>query len=204
MKFIAMVTAWALCGGLAFGAVTVTAVNYDLGGSEASLVTNSTGSLIGASWGVGTFAGGTDFNGSAGSVLSAFNQNGSSGVLVASGLLNGQISDAATSLNGSDPFSGNPIFVVIGDGNTIALSTRLIVFESSVLWPVELEALGGFAAVDLTDATLRRGLVTTPVDATGPWAVFNGTSSGVTFIPEPGTSVLALLGGFLLLRRRRQ
>jgi len=191
----------------------VTPFNVSL--PDSLLITDVSGNqYTGGSYGVGWFPGGTDFNQSAATLLTTFDQNGSTagfsasvpGAIAAFG--GPTIQDAATSTDGSDAFSGQPIYVVVGNAADLASSTDFIVFQSpdGVNWPVEVAGAGATASFALMDSTLLRGIPTTTQNATPPALAdqLNG-DPGVTFgvIPEPGAMALGLIGFLGLLRRRR-
>jgi hypothetical protein len=200
-------------------AVQVTAVNQDPGATPPSTFTgvpvvDNTGSPIGFQWKVGYFPNGTDFTQDAASLISAFVPNGSAvasnpGIL---GTFSTGVTDAATSIDGSDDFtSGNGggaynVFYVIADNANFNAATDYIVLDSQSAWPVEVDGVGATFNLNLlTDsyALLRGSDTTVAADGYGvPFTSFNG-GPALTFgiIPEPSSALLLGLGGLGLLIR---
>jgi hypothetical protein len=192
-------------------AVTLSFANVNLAPASARLITNGSGTVYsGGSWAVGNFDAGTNFTGSASALFNGFNQNGSTAAFAASpgvlGALGGtNPTGATTSTTGADSFTGTPIFILVGNAATLAGSTEYIVIQMSNLWPQEVEGAGAAAGGFMQNGTILRGVVTTVNGAPnpGPTAQFNGTQSGVGFIPEPSVALLGLLGAVGFFRRRR-
>ena len=221
-----LVTLAALSFGASVGsaAVQVTLQNFDLTnpGSGATPLVDNTGVGINGSWAAGIVAVPNAQAVSAAAVLSAFTQNppiaGTTGQFLAAdaafsqlGFVNQALSDPATSTDGTDQFFNNPIWIIIGNDPTgLATSTDFILYESATLWPIEITGVGGTANVQiqLPSSILRRGVgqaFTYTGTPAGPFFGFYATgTTGVTFIPEPTTSLLAGLAGLGLLVRRRR
>lgn len=100
----------------------------------------------------------------------------------------------------SGPFIGNNIFLVIANPT----STDFIIWDSGAQFATEDALLGGVpVSVQTRNATLVRGLESGEnTGLGGPLGAFNGQTA-VTFIPEPSTALLGLIGALGLLRRRR-
>ena len=194
--------------------VVTTTVNYIdiLGlGARALPITDGTGTVLPVgsfSIVVGTFASGTDFLLDPASLITAFQRNGATDGAsspVFEGFFNFTFQDTSTSTDGNDPFTANPIFVVIGDAPIFASSTDIIVVDVGVAWPKEVPLLGATVGIDIGDsgANVVRGVTTTVSGASGPFTQFNG-GPGVTFIPELSPTLLAGFAGLALLIRRRR
>lgn len=189
-----------------FAATTITVASL---GARSLLVTGANGAVYsGGSWGVGVFNPGTDFSGSAASILAAFNQAGNTaafssfaGVFGAAG---GPVVTANLPTTATGPFVGNPMFVIVGNAATLTASTDFIVSNSGVNFAAEVEGVGGTTSALFKDGTILRGITTTVSGGAGPTASQNG-QPGVTFgvIPEPSAALLGALGALGLLRRRR-
>lgn len=193
----------------ASGAVSLTGTNFDLVNGQAILITDGAGNGVpstGYSWAAGNFSN-TTFT-DAVSVITNFTINGAASLGNPSfpGAFGTTNNTGATSTDGSDSFSGTPIFIVVGNSAVFGDSTDYIVFQSNALWPVEAPAVGASITVDVSDpgSQILYGFTTTVQGATGPFAAFNGTD-GVTFgaIPEPSVALLGAFGVLGLLRRRR-
>lgn len=190
-------------------AVTVLPYNLSLSPATAQIVTDGTGKALDVGvWAVGLFPASTDFmQADVHALLTTFDQNGSArpfaaqdGVIGALG--NAGVTDAATSLDGSDPFTGTPIFVVIGNAASLAEASEVIILQGPA-WPQEAELVGANISFPTWTSTIVRGMESPPVSGlTGPAAQFNGTI-GMTFIPEPSAALLGLLGLAGFIRRRR-
>ena len=187
------------------GAVITTIANFT--GTTGIAITDMAGVVTPSySVAVGTFTS-TAFS-DADSVRTMFVQNGSAvnSALPFAGFFNTQISDAATSTDGSDSFVGNPIYIVVGNNTSFAASTDFIVYQTGVNWPQEAPAVGAtaLAKTDSASSTLLYGTETVTSGATGAFAANNGTP-GVTFgvVPEPSVALLGMLGALGLIRRRR-
>ena len=104
---------------------------------------------------------------------------------------------------GSD-FIGKSVYIVMGNGSSLATSSELAVFkDSSLTFDEDTNSPGG--SVVITPGDLPSGLLVGSIG--GPETV-----SGTTFdnsiilaqnIPEPSVTILGLLGMLGLLRRRR-
>ena len=199
----AIIAALSLCVGSSYGAVAVGITNFT--GSPASgnglAIVNANGSGVNTSFAVGSFLTTVpDFaSADAASIFSLFTQNGSSATFTAPGIINKTIGDAATSTDGSDQFTGNPYYILIGNAATLAASTEFIIFQGPA-WAQEIEGVGGATNTTLSAGNLVRGELTTNVSLSSP---FNNFTNGVTFVPEPSAALLGLLGAVGLIRRRR-
>ena len=192
-------------------AVTVTIANLKLTAPTGSLlVTNDAGVVYaGGSWAVGNFDPGTSFNSTAGELFANWNQNGTNvGFATTAGVFGALAgpnpTGVATSIDGSDPFTGTNVYLMIGNAGTLAGSTDYIVIQMPNLWTQEIEGAGGTVSGFAFDGTVLRGTSTIVSGATGAAAQFNG-QSGVTFgaVPEPSVALLGALGLLGLVRRRR-
>jgi hypothetical protein len=197
---------------LSNAAVTVGVKNFASTSSGLAVVDNS-GAGIAMSFAVGIFNPLTDFAGlSANDLLTAFTQNGSEKAGLTgnnAGIFNTSVSDAATSLDSSDSFTPNPIYVLIGNAGTIAGSTDFIVIRSATLWPQEVELVGATVAININDdvtgdpGRLLRGYLA-PANLLVAGS-FEGITTGVAFgVPEPTSSLLFGLAGLTLLVRRKR
>jgi hypothetical protein len=194
-------------------AVSVTGTNFSADFLQGIMITDNTGAVLPAGGTSASIAFGNfdaiDFNTANGAaVLAAFNQNGSGngGMNPAfGGAFNTTRADAATSLDSSDSFTGSNIFIVIGNGTTLAGSTDFVVYDSGVAWPQEVAVVGASVTVRTYQGTLLYGIPTVVSGAGGPFAVNNG-KAGVTFgqIPEPSSSLLFGAAGLALLIRRKR
>ena len=104
-------------------------------------------------------------------------------------------------INGGDPLDGESIFIVAGNGGSIASSDQLWVFKSG-----ELFGTDPFNAELELDAELATGavLIGSPVNVLVPSAGRNFEGSEMALmIPEPGSMALIAFGTIALLRRRR-
>ncbi len=134
---------------------------------------------------------------------SDFNQFGASSTFGGDGIFNEpSLFNFSTSAStaGVNPFSGNPILLVAGNGADLNSSTELFVYELAINYE--------------TDAPLFAATVTTNDAGT---LVFGGTQDGIALpqagthdgfrmgavVPEPSVALLGALGFFGLLRRRR-
>ncbi|MCH7229035.1 hypothetical protein [Haloferula sp. A504] len=137
-------------------------------------------------------------------IISAFTANGAGAAFTAPGLINTDGFGAGTSTDGSDSFTGNLVYLLVGNAATLGASTEVMVFSTGQSWAVEVEGVGGaLSPITLSSANLERGIVVSP-NLAAPFAGFNG-NEGLTFgvVPEPSIALLGALGILGLLRRRR-
>lgn len=192
---------------VAVGNATIAPPNF----SAVPIVDNA-GAPIAFQWAAGTFAEATDFTASFETLASSFQRNGSAvnsnpGAL---GLFSNQVTDAATAIDGSDSFTGKPVYIVIADNTTFGSATDYLVILANQNWAAEIEGTGGSVSFSLEDqgsySVVRGQSASVAADGYGaPFTAFNG-GEALTFgvVPEPSAVLLgglALLGG--LVRRRR-
>jgi len=198
---------------VSFAAVSVTGTNFSTDFTQGILITDNAGAVLASGTTSASIAFGNfdaiDFNTANGAaVLAAFNQNGfgNGGMNPAfGGAFNTTRADAATSLDSSDSFTGTNIFIMIGNGATMAGSTDFIVYDSGIAWPQEIAIVGASVTVRTYEGSLLYGIPTVVSGAGGPFAVNNG-KAGVTFgqVPEPSSSLLFGAAGLALLIRRKR
>lgn len=186
--------------------------------TEAPILDNTGNLLQSGVVGVGLFAPGTDF--SSANVLSNFNQFAGDVVVSgdAQGASGGFFQDAMFQQPTGDSadFINQTAFVVVGDGNTLANSTALAIFETTNQFqpdsPAGLEGTGP-ALASLAGNVVRGEVLTgdrvigftfggpNTSDFTFPSAV---QLTPLVLIPEPSTSILGLIAGIGFLSRRNR
>jgi hypothetical protein len=170
---------------------TVVATNFALGAANAGtshpvafgyaegLFPNGQGIIA-----IGTFTGVTDAQIAAATsfsdlpaILAAFSQFGSSGPVGGPSTLNmaGMFKlTASQSIPADSPFLGRPIYLVMGNGATVAGSTRVFVFKSTQTFPVDGSGLTPVVSVTGTpDGSILRGKLRRGAEiyyAAGPFA----------------------------------
>ncbi len=134
-------------------------------------------------------------------LLADFTQFGDSTEFGTPGVNNqaGFFSLAASGSGGDSPFNGNNVFLIGGDGASLADSDWLFIIRSGTSFGPDLPLFA--ASVNLaTDTALLGGIG-------GANTINGGDAFQMEFIPvpEPGVSILALFSaGLLVLRRRRK
>jgi len=196
------------------GAVTVTVGSSP---TEGIFFTDIDGNLLDSTVTVGAFLSGVPNFNDVDSIRGAFTQNGSpapftdfsslypggSGVV-----LNGRITDAATSLDETDPFtSPDPdaiLYALIGNDPVLANATAIAVFEGP-RWAPEIDVLGGALTVQIIPGNLVSGAIPIDDPYPGPLASTFASLQGFAIVPEPTACCLSLLSllATLSLRRRR-
>lgn len=210
MKPLFTTIALSLCSCIASSAATITVTNFSDGVltpflGHASLNTLSSGIAV-----IGTFP--TEPT-SVTDVLGSFVQAGDTsdpttsqvGVMTP-GFFNGSIQTGALIAN--DGLVGNQVYVVVGDGTTLANSTGLAVWKATSNGPSGTDntftadnPVGGPDTVTVLDSkgSLIIGTRVAAFDAgQGDAPAFQ-----LAAIPEPSTVLLSALGVLALLRRRR-
>lgn len=196
-----------LCG-MANAAVTIGAVNFTgspTAGTGTPLVVSDNGPGLNTALAFGSFMTTLpDFaSADASSIIAAFTQNGGNKAFTAPGLINGGIGNAATSTDDSSPWIGKPVYILVGDAATLATSTEVIVFSTSVVWPKEIEGVGAVVPnIPIGPANLERGAIVTS-NLPAPFTAFNKPGGAITFVPEPSAALLGLIGLLGFIRRRR-
>lgn len=190
-----------------------------LGGFNAVPIVDNAGNPVPFVYAAGTFGGATDFAGDSGSIFGAFTNFSSTGAQGAEnpsldGLFGPSYSIQSANLQGV----GSPVFILIGNGGTLATSSDYIVLNLGFNLAAEVVGAGSISfnlnADSSTDHTgangavsLLRGFGVTVSDGSynAPFTSVNG-QEGITFgvIPEPSTSLLAGLAGLALVVRRRR
>lgn len=198
-----MLTVFAFLAAAQIGsaAVVTTVTNYVIG-SRSLMITDNTGAVLAPNSfevAVGIFEGGSFVRNGAtdGGTNPAFG-----------GPFNATLQDPATSTDGSDNFVGKNVVVAIfaaGTDPVGAAPDEVILVDSGLAWPQEAPAVGASVTADISvpSATILQGAATVTSGAGGPFAYANG-QGGVTFVPEPSTSLLAGLAGLALLIRRKR
>ena len=114
----------------------------------------------------------------------------------------GYFSFAPNGDGGSAAFSGNQIYLIGGNGSTIANSSSLFVARSDTVFGADAPLFA--AAINLDDTILLGASGGTNTINAG-FGAFQMASGFGEIIPEPGVSILALFSaGLLVLRRRRR
>ena len=104
---------------------------------------------------------------------------------------------------------GQSVYLVIGDGSTLADSTDFVVFDPSLIFGTENAVGAGGLDINInsdavTPESVLWGTIVTDVD-TGLGVTFTeGLQIGNTVVPEPSTSLLAALAGLAFAARRRR
>ncbi|MEN8680618.1 MAG: PEP-CTERM sorting domain-containing protein [Akkermansiaceae bacterium] len=104
---------------------------------------------------------------------------------------------------------GQNVYLVIGDGPTLADSTDFVVFDPSAVFGTENAVGAGGIDINInsdavTPDSVLWGTIVNNVD-TGLGVTFTeGLQIGNTVVPEPSTSLLAALAGLALAARRRR
>jgi hypothetical protein len=105
---------------------------------------------------------------------------------------------------------GEDVYVVIGNGSTLADSDQFAVFNPGLVFGTENSVGAGGVDAFLNSDTLTQdslvfGTLVTDID-TGLGVTFTEgiELSDGTFVPEPSTSLLAALAGLALAARRRR
>lgn len=192
--------------GAASSSATVTiGTNNITGASSGVAVVDNSGAVVAGSVAIGSFLGGVDFE----NIGSSFTPNGSTpafGLNGGLGFFNQQFgagTNTETSQDSSDPFTGSPVYLVIGNSATFGNSTDYIVYNTGSVWPSEDgSSQAALPAYSLIGKVPDYGFLTPRTDDGG----FSGITDGVTFgvIPEPSTSLLAGLAGLALVLRRKR
>jgi hypothetical protein len=195
-------------------AYTVSITNFDGADSTAVPILDNTGTPIAAGAGfigAGTFAAAPDSLETAKGLV-PFGTG-------ATGFTNGLGGEAGfffNQFNAPIPFGttdapvGEDLYIVFGNGSTLADSTQLAVFDAGQVFGTESAAGSGGNDVVILDSALTPenlvfGNVANDVDL-GLGVIF---SEGIqlsdgTVVPEPSTSLLAALAGLALAARRRR
>jgi hypothetical protein len=116
-----------------------------------------------------------------------------------SGATVGTITGSFTSLGGADPnvFNLKPIYIMVGNGATIASSTHVSIFKLTTnnAFPANVAAAGS------TTVSVPNGTVFSVVGTAGS---VEGNTLNLAIVPEPSAAaLLGLLGVVGLIRRRR-
>jgi hypothetical protein len=104
---------------------------------------------------------------------------------------------------------GENVYIVIGDGSTLADSSDFVVFNPNLVFGTENAVGAGGLDINInsdavTPESVLWGTIVTDVD-TGLGVTFTeGLQIGVITIPEPSTSLLAALAGLAFAARRRR
>ncbi|MDA7892474.1 PEP-CTERM sorting domain-containing protein [Akkermansiaceae bacterium] len=104
---------------------------------------------------------------------------------------------------------GQNVYLVIGDGSTLADSTDFVVFDPNLVFGTENAVGAGGLDINInsdavTPESVLWGTILTDVD-TGLGVTFTeGLQIGGAVVPEPSTSLLAALAGLALVARRRR
>ncbi len=169
---------------------------------------------------VGTFTTAPNFTGTPGDIQviqNTFNEFGTgnsvfSNVPSIDGFFDGS-RDAPIPFGSTAPPVGESVFLVIGDGNSLATSTQFAVFDPGQVFGTDTAVGSGALDIDLNSATLDADsllfgniLEDQSLDAVAG-LVFEETiqlSDGTAAIPEPSTGLLALFAGLGLVGRRRR
>ncbi len=193
----------------ASNAYTISFLNIASADATAVPILDNTGTPIAQGSGfvaVGTFAVVPTDNAG----VQAFNVFGSGATAFANGInadgfFDNSSSDAIPAGTVSAPV-GQSVYLVIGDGSSLATSSNFAVFDPGMVFGTENAVGAGgldlnLSNVTVTEDSLVLGTLLTDVD----------TGLGVTFekgialgIPEPSTSLLAGLAGLALAVRRRR
>jgi len=162
--------------------------------------------VVGGFLSVGTTAAGdaalSDASTAQGALLADWNQFGDDTSFGTPGVngLAGFFSIAADGNGGVAPFNGNTIYLIGGNGSTLANSSSLFIIKGAGTFGPDLPLFSGSVNIGTDEALL------------GAIGGTNGLNGGDAFqmanvggiIPEPGVSILALFSaGLLVLRRRR-
>ena len=115
--------------------------------------------------------------------------------------LAGYFSLAPSGNGGSADFNGNSIFLIGGNGSTIANSSSLFVIRSDTNFAADAPLFS--ASISLDDGNVLLGAIGGTNTVSPAFDAFQMADVG-GIIPEPGVSILALFSaGLLVLRRRR-
>ena len=108
----------------------------------------------------------------------------------------------SASTAGVNPFSGNPILLVVGNGASLAASTELFIYEFGTNYGTDAPLFT--ADVNTTQAgTVLFGSTEAGI-ALPNAGTHNGFQMGaVAPVPEPSTTLIGILGVLGLIRRRR-
>ena len=138
------------------------------------------------------------------SVLSnSFTQFGDSSTFGGAAVNNlaGYFNMAVNGNGGAPAFDGNNIFLIGGNGSTIANSTSLFVVRSDSAFGADNPLFS--ASISLDEGNILLGAAGGTNDVNVAFPAFQMANVG-GIIPEPGVSILALFSaGLLVLRRRR-
>jgi hypothetical protein len=136
-------------------------------------------------------------------LLADFTQFGPSTEFATPGVGNnaGFFSLAANGAGGDAPFNGNNVFLIGGDGASLADSNWLFIVRSDTNFGPDLPLFA--ASVNLGTDTALLGGISGANTINGGDAFQMAAVGGI--VPEPGVSILALFSaGLLVLRRRRK
>lgn len=193
----------------------------DITGGSARAVYDTSGSALGFGTGfvgVGFFTSAPNFaTDSAATIEGLFSQLGSSGTMgltLGTFSIDGLFSIAASDGIGggnNDEFIGQNIITVIGNGNSIAASTELLVVSSATTFAADAPSFTASVNFQTGDGTSVL-FGSNSYDASGPGGeiipgqAFTGASNSyqtAALVPEPSMALLGALGVLGLLRRRR-
>lgn len=190
-------------------AITLAARNFT-GPSVGVALVDGSGALLPAGsafWQAGTFSSGFDFNRSASEVLAGFTSVSSIGGLGPfSGVFNNTTTFDGGNTGAPGPFTGQDVYIVVGNAADIASSTLIAVFNPGTTF-IAGDIFGNGAQT--ADAELTSKVIYGIVGgapAAQPNPAFSFTSSvqlSAVPIPEPSVALLGALGMLGLIRRRR-
>ncbi|MEI7909509.1 MAG: hypothetical protein WCK77_07715 [Verrucomicrobiota bacterium] len=108
----------------------------------------------------------------------------------------------------SSQFSGQNMYLFIGNGTSYALSTQFLVLKTTFTFDPAVDALPTATTDTLTSLTVASnglliGSTTTDVKTTGTDATVTPGWRTASLVPESSTALLGALGALGLLRRRR-
>jgi len=198
-------------------AYNITATNQSTFGDPSLPIVDNTGAPIASGTiAVGFFASDSSVTDNAldfGTLLSGFNQYGSPTGLADAGAAPGLFDlvspgnwNVSVPFNSVAPQIGNNIYVVFGNGASLAESSLLAVWKSNSIFGKEDEAGNGGAAADIAtgQGSLLLGLNGGAQSFAGGAINYSDSIRLVEAIPEPSTSLLAGLAGLALVVRRRR
>lgn len=203
-------------------AYTVTVTNQSTFGDPALPLTDNTNTpLASGTVAVGYFGSDADVTGNSldfTALLSGFTEYGAPTSVAGKGATTGLL-DLVTPANwtvavpsdSTDGQIGQNVYVVFGNGDTLASSYLLAVWKSGSVFGKEDDAGNGGVAADLAlgKGDLLLGDINGPTDITAgantiTYANRIGLVGANVVIPEPSTSLLAGLAGLALAFRRRR